>query len=161
MGPCRLTEPCVHGQLVYIAPQQPVASHLKGPSPMSRVGLGRAAMSAFPRNEENLDLHHAHKLPKQRGRYLSGGLHCKKPELKQPGGPGLWNMTRDREFGGPSERTYNTRKLKEADTHTGESAWQPRKVGPGAPLADVRSVGVGCGAWAADPGVENIFVCLN
>ena len=33
----------------------------------------------------------------------------------------------------------------------------PGKVGP----ADARSVGVGCGAWAADPGVENIFVCLN
>ena len=33
----------------------------------------------------------------------------------------------------------------------------PAKVGPGDTPADARSVGVGCGAWAADQGVE-IFV---
>ena len=73
-------------------------------------------------------------------------------------------------IGGPSERTYNTGKLKEADAHTSESAWQPRKSWPGGPSSrrEVR----GCGVWGmgSRPGrkhfclfelTENIFVCLN
>ena len=73
----------MHWQLVCIAPPQPqgppAASHLKGPGAMPRVGVGRAAMSGFPRNQENLDLCNVHKLPQQRGGYLSGGLHRKNP----------------------------------------------------------------------------------
>ena len=43
------------------------------------VSAGRAAMSGFPRNQENLDLCNVHKLPQQRDGYLSGGLHRKNP----------------------------------------------------------------------------------
>ena len=57
----------------------PVASHLGEAGPIPRVGLGRAAVLAFYRNWENLDLGNVHKLPQQRGAYLSDGGHQNNP----------------------------------------------------------------------------------
>ena len=57
----------------------PVASHLNEAGPIPRVGLGRAAVSVFYRNRENLELWNVHRLPQRRGQHLSGGLHCQNP----------------------------------------------------------------------------------
>ena len=53
---------------------------------MPRVGVGRAAVSDFPRNQENLDLHEAHKLPQYRGALLSDRGHCKNPRTQRDRG---------------------------------------------------------------------------
>ena len=53
---------------------------------MPRVGVGRAAVSDFPRNQEKLDSHKAHKLPQYRGALLSDRGHCKNPRTQRDRG---------------------------------------------------------------------------
>ena len=80
MGPCRLNSgsspACTHSWSILLpsSPRGPsVASRLKGTGPIPQVGLGRAAVLAYYRNWENLDLGNVHKLPQQTGAYLSDG----------------------------------------------------------------------------------------
>ena len=69
MGPCRLNSGALHALAAGLncplaaSRGSPAASCLGGASPMPQVRVGRAAVSAFPRNKENLDLWSTHKLP--------------------------------------------------------------------------------------------------